>query len=618
MGFRSRETAEQPHVNAISLMDECKSMNGCREALATAVLAFCVQASAADPAVPDGLRNFLKDGWGVTASTTQQTDNAVLVAPDPVSISVPPIVQGPVDPLVTRSGLKDSRVPVDREFVAASSGEAEETAQTESIDQDQKLGTYARPIFETLQIDRAPSVKRLVPGFKSNSVTSTEPVGGIGMICAADPIDADQLTVRAPGNTTEQESESNHVTCDLVTVPDSSAAASANAGLASIPQQPAVERTTGVVPSHGLLSNREDVAAFFSGIQKPAQDGQVPLSEGLLELPLAEFPFSDRKVNLVAEQREPLSVPSEIESVVEVHHSRGMIENPLDEVDDSLSRAAGFWELAERSLQQARDSAGNKIASESRDFAFETFRLCVAAIDAAEQTGRCMEFFQTAMDAVRESEDFCKSVDGMSQSELHQLIAAHQTSVMKGVAQSELSSHDAAFRYMTFARCKLVEAASGMPEASEALMLLGAAEAELLVGSATYKHAIAVMLQRAAIEINPANHATHLALGKTLSKQGLSEQACWSLHRSVEIRPTKEAYQALLEIATQGGNDAQMAGYLAELQKFPRSSELFSSEAAGLASDGEPSTASSGQKTKELSAKGVTRSGWRSLIPFMR
>ncbi|MDE0865434.1 MAG: hypothetical protein OSA98_16735 [Rubripirellula sp.] len=611
-------------------------MSGSREAIVAAVLTCCVQVSAADPAVPDNLGSFLKDGWGVSAAFPQQTGVTIHFAPDPESNSVPPVVKAAVAPLELPNALIEKGVVVHSDVVhsdvvhsdvvhsdvvAASSDYGDETSQTDLIylDQNQKQGLTARPSFESLWIDSAPSVNRLMLGQKSKSVAIHKATGGdSGTICAADPIDAAQLAVRGPQKSSEKEIEYIQETCDLVAVPDVVSATSVGAGSKSIPQQPEVDMTASVVPSHILLPNQEDMATFFQNIQKPAGNGQSAASESLLELPSLEFSLSDRDVDSVSDQRERSSVPSGMDAAAGIHLFEGRTEAPQSEAGDSLSRAAGLWELAQRSLHQARESAGNKTATESRDFAFEAFRLCAAAKDAAERTSWCTKSFLIAVEAVRESEDFCKSVDGTSQSELRQLIASHHTSVMKGVEQSKLSSHDAAFRYMTFARCKLIEAACGMPAASEALMLLGAAEAELSAGSASYKHAIAVMLQRAAIEIDPVNHETHLALGMTLSKQGLSEQACWSLQKSVEIRPTREAYQALLEIAQQRGNDAQTAGYLAKLKQYPHSIERSPLETETLANAGETPSDPSGQGTAESNEKDDTRIGWRSLIPFMR
>lgn len=618
MGFCSRETAEQPRYNALSLMDECKSMNGYgyREVLVMAVLACCAQVSAADPG-QDELRNFLEDGWGRSASP-QQPDHSEVV-PDPVSSSVPPVVLGPVAPLMPpgtlmRSPVLQDRVAIESESGAATSADSDQTSRDDLMTRDpqQGPGFQSLPSFETLQIDRAPSVKRLMVGRPSKAVRNREPVSGdSGVISAADPIDADQLAVRIPRTEREQECESKYETYDLVDVSDAGSTVSTNSDLTTLPPSAQVEMTKA---GQGLPVGK-DVAAFFRGVRQPVQDGQVPVGEELFELPSVELPLPGQRGE-VPDQPATLGVTAEGDRVAGMDPPCGLIEEPLVESEDALSRAAGYWELAEQSLQQARDATSNKIASEARTSAFDAFRLCVVAIDAADETDRSAQCFQMAVQAIRESEDFCKSSDGISPSELNQLISTHQTSVMKGVSPSELSSHDAAFRYMTFARRKLIEAASGIPEASEALMLLGAAEAESTVGSATYKHAIAVMLQRAAIEINPANHETHLALGKTLSKQGLSEQACWSLQRSVEIRPTRDAYQILLEIATHSGNDEQRRVYLAELQRFPQMTGRFAAK-SNAPVNGETALAPSGPDPEKLKAE-AARLSWRSLIPFMR
>lgn len=82
-------------------------------------------------------------------------------------------------------------------------------------------------------------------------------------------------------------------------------------------------------------------------------------------------------------------------------------------------------------------------------------------------------------------------------------------------------------------------------------MLLGVAELGIVGGDLFHGDAIAAMLQRSAIDINPEDYRPHSALGITLSRQSLSEQARLSIQRSLELKPTQLGYQGLIELAIQ-------------------------------------------------------------------
>ena len=179
-----------------------------------------------------------------------------------------------------------------------------------------------------------------------------------------------------------------------------------------------------------------------------------------------------------------------------------------------------------------------------------------------------------------------------------------------------MSRHEAAYCYMTFARRSLVKASKGIPEASEALMLLGAAESMCVDGNPSHRNAIAVMFQRAAIEICPADHEPHLALGITLSNQGLGDQARLSLQRSVELRPTSRAYQELIELAMQSGDEAALEDLHVNLQQLaPNPGETV----VALENDSDNIRASQDKvHGSESETEAKTRIGWRALLPFIR
>lgn len=147
-------------------------------------------------------------------------------------------------------------------------------------------------------------------------------------------------------------------------------------------------------------------------------------------------------------------------------------------------------------------------------------------------------------------------------------------------------------------------------------MLLGAAESLCVDGNVSHRNAIAVMLQRAAIEICPANHEPHLALGITLSDQGLSEQSRLSLQRSVEIRPNQRAYQELIELAMQSGDEAILKDLHVKLKQLAPNAKAT---VVALENDSDSTRASQDKvHGADTGPEAKTRIGWRAMIPFIR
>ncbi|MGI9441025.1 MAG: hypothetical protein ACR2N1_01090, partial [Rubripirellula sp.] len=334
----------------------------------------------------------------------------------------------------------------------------------------------------------------------------------------------------------------------------------------------------------------------------------------LLQLPLGtKVEVSDDVVLLAERQNRKHAEPAEAAATLD--ESWGLIESTNAEAVDPLRRAAELWESTKLSLRQARQAAVDGEVTALKTLSMESFRLCVSALDAAEQTDSSAVSFQEALDAIRESNDFCLTREDLNSS-VEQIVFEHKTDVLKKQEGRVMSRHEAAYCYMTFARRSLVEASKGIPEASEALMLLGAAESMCVDGNPSHRNAIAVMFQRAAIEICPADHEPHLALGITLSNQGLGDQARLSLQRSVELRPTSRAYQELIELAMQSGDEAALEDLHVKLQQLaPNPGETV----IALENDSDNIRASQDKvHGSESETEAKTRIGWRALLPFIR
>jgi len=654
------DAVERPEISATNLTDECESMSRSREAIVAGVLACCAQSVACTPAVatepvkPPQLGSFLQNGWGVSATVEDSTAMQDAAGSSPVARSVPPVMRGPVNqlPLIQRavnsgaaaismpavaSGASAiSNLPPDSKNSEFGSEEVERivlpsdgqrtpnAAQTtaEVGPKDKRLNHQQD--FETLQIERAPSVPRLQPrrSLAKGKNRSTFEVEGQARVVVAEPIETDGLPSRdlASASQVLVEAESQDMTdtvCDLVDVDAATSTRLRQDGWKHLSAE--TEESTNAAGLSGDESFPEvdAVASLFNELQVGnEQDGTARNGAGLQARITAASPPKAAQLTLPDLQQPMRGIAPE--SKVSITEPLGLIESTDAASADPLRRAAELWELAQISLQQARHCAGQEKMVESRVFALEAFRLCVTALDVAEQTHVCTESFQAALDAVRESRDFCKTGGSMREQQVGQTIAEHKTAVLKTISCVGLSGHEAAFHYMNFARCELVKAAKGIPEASEALILLGAAEAENIDEDASYQNAIAVMLQRAAIEICPADYKPHLALGITLARQGLLEQARLALQRSIEISPTQRGYQLLIELAMQSGDEAVVETLQAQLNEMAPSPGTTGWDVQSVSSNSDDPRVTVPTVERETELKSKTRIGWQTLFPFLR
>jgi hypothetical protein len=107
-----------------------------------------------------------------------------------------------------------------------------------------------------------------------------------------------------------------------------------------------------------------------------------------------------------------------------------------------------------------------------------------------------------------------------------------------------------------------------------------------------------------------------LALGITLSDQGLSEQSRLSLQRSVEIRPNQRAYQELIELAMQSGDEAILKDLHVKLKQLAPNAKAT---VVALENDSDSTRASQDKvHGADTGPEAKTRIGWRALLPFIR
>ena len=159
-----------------------------------------------------------------------------------------------------------------------------------------------------------------------------------------------------------------------------------------------------------------------------------------------------------------------------------------------------------------------------------------------------------ALIALRESRDFGAGVQAVDHEQLKRLVAVHNTEVLKSQPLENVSSLGAMAAYLEFAREKLVLASGGQHEASYALQLLGQIEKQIKGNMDSQAASIALTYQRSAVEVDPSNAVAQYELGKTYSDQGLLQLASQTLTKSIELSPSRDAYEQLMATGRKMGD----------------------------------------------------------------
>ncbi len=198
--------------------------------------------------------------------------------------------------------------------------------------------------------------------------------------------------------------------------------------------------------------------------------------------------------------------------------------------------------------------------------ALEALHAIVASRDAAGETNVYGLRLQAALTAIREAEDFCGRYGNVDHLALRRMIESHTTEALKDRDVSGLSAVKAVEIYLSVAKSNLVAASGGLPEAGDALLLLGHVHQKFEKNNSLYNEAVALTLHQAAVEVQPASAIARRELGKTLMNQGLVAQAVDMFVLSNRLTPNRETTQLLLNAARRIGNVPLAEHCMARLQ----------------------------------------------------
>lgn len=227
---------------------------------------------------------------------------------------------------------------------------------------------------------------------------------------------------------------------------------------------------------------------------------------------------------------------------------------PASVSPESAIHSHRLRELAHAAAQNAKESLQRGATHSARRHATEALRLTVEMQDAATGNNEHARSLTTALDAIRESKDFCGQYGSVDARALSRMVAVHETSVLKDADLDTMSGLQATEAYLRVAKEALVQSAGGSNDACDALVMLGVIEKRMGGDNDPHASAVAMTMHRAAIEISDTNPVAYRELGNTFMSQGLYPQAAWSFDRSVSLRPSRSAYQNLLDASRKLGD----------------------------------------------------------------
>lgn len=304
--------------------------------------------------------------------------------------------------------------------------------------------------------------------------------------------------------------------------------------------------------------------------------------------------------------------------------SPGLATPPTPSVTLHTTR---LQELAQHSLYTSQQSLQRGATHTARKYAMKAMQAVVAMRDAQEGGNQHSGELDVALDAIRESRDFCGEFGMIDAASLRRMVDVHETTVLKHADLSSFTSLEATEAYLEYSRQQLARAAGGVLEGSQALALLGQTEFQLAKPVDTHAISAAVAIQRAAIESDPEFAAGYRVLGTTLMQLGLVEEAANCFITSLHLQPTRLAYERLLQAARKLG-DVDTASICMNALNDPRMDEgipVQSLTPEQFASTHRPtSVTANGARTSanrgsdEKASESPMRVGLRTLFPFTR
>ncbi len=230
------------------------------------------------------------------------------------------------------------------------------------------------------------------------------------------------------------------------------------------------------------------------------------------------------------------------------------VVTPQAKIESSALQASRAFAVAQQTLQEANQLLQRNATQLAQKTALDSLRMIVARGDAIEGGDVHTRQLESALTAFRECTDFWSPRGPIDHATMVRLIADHDTDVLKGRTLIDLSPIQAIEAYLAFAKESLVQAAGPVREASDAITLLGQIQTCMSEPVDALDVAIALSMQRAAVQVDPSSAYSAYEFGKLLLEQGIADEAVLQLMRATEIQPSRSGHTLLAQAAMKTGN----------------------------------------------------------------
>lgn len=256
--------------------------------------------------------------------------------------------------------------------------------------------------------------------------------------------------------------------------------------------------------------------------------------------------------------------PSQAEVTEHVHAVP--VKKLLPRLSHRTVDTSRLMEDARQSLEAAHRSLKSDAVFTAEKSALDALRSVVNVNDMELDSDWCSQQLEIGLQALREAEDFNGKYGPVDAESLARMVYSHETTVLKDVDLSGVTGIEATEQYLQQARVSLFDAAGGVPEAGQALMLLARAQREE-AGATEHNASVALAMQLVAVELLRADAGVWRQLAQTQLDQGLAVDAVRSAGQSLQIEESFEAYDVMRLAAERLGDQGLIQHCLASMQK---------------------------------------------------
>jgi tetratricopeptide (TPR) repeat protein len=236
-----------------------------------------------------------------------------------------------------------------------------------------------------------------------------------------------------------------------------------------------------------------------------------------------------------------------------------------EDASGAIMQAAMLRKSAEH-FRHGLQLAERRAVFAAHDQFIEALKMVAYQLDADAGLSTHSQALAAGLSALDEADSFlARRTEVLTPAELSAVMAAHRTKIGDEGSQpgGDITPLQAVERYLAVAREKLSTASGGAPIASSALYGLGrvyALRATQEPARAVGFEQKAIALYRTALGVDANNHLAGNELGVLLYRNGLHEEALWTLLRSVSVSPEPETAHNLF-IVYQALGDAEGAAW---------------------------------------------------------